>query len=413
MRLVYVNSLFPTAGDQRAFGGAETFALRLVRGLQESGHEVTVVRSGTDDTAAVERTADGIAVHSLPKRNLYPFSDGHAHNIASRIAWHAIEDRGRVSPAFGRILDEVRPDMVHTNNVAGLTTDVWRVAREAGVPILHTLHDYYLTCPKVLRFAQGHPCGTTCTSCTLLSRQRRRAVRNIDRVVGVSERMLAIHRAEGLFVDTPSEVILNKPPPRWTATPNLPRPLGPRPVFGYIGRLAQEKGIYELLEAFVTLEPGAARLVIAGAPKSSVRDWVALHVPCPDDITFTGFTTHDAFYPIIDVAVIPSVWEEPCSMGAGEAFSFGVPAIGSRRGGIPEMLEGGRFGWLFEPGTGELARLLARLVADPAIIAAKAETVRGGIVDDTRDLLVTSYLAAYEGLMRHRASPGDRAVHHP
>lgn len=413
MKLVYVNSLFPTAGDQRAIGGAETFALRLVRGLQESGHEVTIVRSGAIDTAEVEWTAEGIAVHTMPKRNLYPFSDGHAHGVAKRIAWHAIEDRGRISPAFARILDEVRPDMVHTNNVAGLTTDVWRIARETGVPIMHTLHDYYLTCPKVLRFAHGHPCGTTCNSCMLLSRQRRRAVRNIDLVVGVSERMLAIHRAEGLFVDTPSEVILNKPPPRRSAVPNMPRPLGPRPVFGYIGRLAQEKGIYELLEAFVTLEPGAARLVIAGVPEASVRDWVDRNVPRPDDITFTGFTTHDAFYPIIDVAVIPSIWEEPCSMSAGEAFSFGVPALGSRRGGIPEMLENGRFGWLFEPGTGELARLLARLVADPAIIADKAEVVRSAIVNETRDQIVTSYLDVYAGLLHRSKSSDNGAARRP
>lgn len=397
MKILYVNALYPTENDRRAIGGAETFALRLVRGLLAAGHDVSIVRSGTDAEGGVEYTADGVAVHSMPCRNLYPVSDGRPHNPASRLAWHLLEDRGRIAPDFQRVLAATAPDLVHTNNLVGLTTDLWRVARNAGTPILHTLHDYYLTCPKVLRYTNGGLCAQTCLSCAVLSRQRRRAVRNIDSVVGVSQRMLNIHRDEGLFVDTPSEVILNMPPPRSGETELLARPLGRKPTFGFLGRQAAEKGIYELLEAFVQLEPGSARLVIAGAIEPAVQDWVGQHAPRQDDIVFTGFTTQDAFFPAIDVAVFPSIWEEPCSMGAGEAFSFGVPSLGSRRGGIPEMLEGGRLGWLFQPGTGELAATLARLVADPAEITAKADFVRAQ-PRDTSDQLVAAYLAAYERL---------------
>lgn len=399
MKILYVNALYPTETDRRAIGGAETFAIRLVRGLLAAGHDVRIVRSGTDGAGSLEHTEDGVAVHSMPCRNLYPVSDGRAHNPASRLAWHLLEDRGRIAPAFARVLEAAAPDLVHTNNLVGLTTDLWRVARQAGTPILHTLHDYYLTCPKVLRYAKGGPCVQTCLSCSLLSRRRRQAVRNIDAVVGVSQRMLDLHRAEGLFTDTPSEVILNMPQPRPASASVCERQPARKPTFGFLGRQAAEKGIFELLDAFVQLEPGSARLVVAGAIEPTVRAWVDAHAPRPDDIVFTGFTTQDAFFPAIDVAVFPSIWEEPCSMGAGEAFSFGVPSLGSRRGGIPEMLQGGRFGWLFEPGTGELAATLARLVADPAEIAAKTDFVRAQ-PRFTGDRLVAAYLAAYDRLAR-------------
>ncbi len=401
MKILYVNSLFPSAGDRRAFGGAETFSLRLVGGLLEAGHSISIVRSGTDAAGGVEQLPNGITVHSMPLRNVYPFFDSRPHAAPSRLAWHWLEDRGRISPAFDRIVADVQPDLLHSNNVAGLTTDLWRAASAARVPILHTLHDYYLTCPKVLRFARGGPCAQTCTSCSILSRRRRQATRLVDQVIGVSERMLNIHRDEGLFVDTPSEVILNFPPAQRSRAA-APHQLGSRPVFGYIGRQATEKGIFELLTAFATLPPGAAKLVVAGTIVAPVQQWVMKNVPRPDDVVFTGFTTQEAFYPQIDVAVIPSLWEEPCSMGAGEAFSYGIPALGSRRGGIPEMLDGGRLGWLYEPGTGELPALLARLVADPAEISLKAASLRDHQVDDATDRLVASYLGAYDRLLARK-----------
>lgn len=399
MKLLFVNALYPTAGDLRPTGGAETFSTRLVSGLLDKGYDVTIVRSGTTLAGGLEYTADGVPVHSMPNLNLYPGNDGRVHGAVSRLAWHLLEDQGRVAPAFRRVLDQVQPDLMHTNNVVGMTTDVWRVAHDADVPILHTLHDYYLTCPRVLRFAAGASCTSTCNSCGLLTRRRRQATRHVDLVVGVSQRMLDIHREEGLFVETPSQVILNTPPPRTHETPLLPRSCDPVPTFGFIGRQAAEKGIFDLLEAFATLVPGTARLLIAGSVDPAVSAWVARSAVA-DHIRFTGYTTPEAFFPAIDVAVFPSLWEEPCSMGVGEAYSFGVPVLGSRRGGTPELLEDGRVGWLYQPGTGELARLMTYLAADRSAIADKADALRR-VPASVGDPLVASYLAAYDRVRAH------------
>ena len=56
------------------------------------------------------------------------------------------------------------------------------------------------------------------------------------------------------------------------------------------------------------------------------------------------------FFTKVDVTVVPSIWEEALGMVVMESFYFGVPVIGSRIGGIPEMIEEGVNGVLFEPG---------------------------------------------------------------
>ena len=85
------------------------------------------------------------------------------------------------------------------------------------------------------------------------------------------------------------------------------------------------------------------------------------------NVRFRGWISPDAFFPEIDLLVLPSVWPDPQPRVTFEAFSYGVPVIGSRAGGIPEEIDEGETGWLFEAGSAEdLSRLLARRIADRA-----------------------------------------------
>src|SRR5205807_1521843 len=62
-------------------------------------------------------------------------------------------------PALRRAIADARPDLVHTNNLPGISSAVWESARQAGVPIVHTLHDYHLLCPRTtLVRRDGAPC---------------------------------------------------------------------------------------------------------------------------------------------------------------------------------------------------------------------------------------------------------------
>ena len=85
------------------------------------------------------------------------------------------------------------------------------------------------------------------------------------------------------------------------------------------------------------------------------------------NVRFLGWTSPEAFFPEIDILVLPSVWPDPQPRVTFEAFSYGVPVIGSRAGGIPEEIDEGRTGWLFDAGSAEaLAEVIAARLTDRA-----------------------------------------------
>jgi glycosyltransferase involved in cell wall biosynthesis len=319
-----------------------------------------------------------------------------------RAAWHLIEDRASAPPGFGRVLSEFRPDVLHTNSLYGLTTDVWAKAKARQVPVVHTLHDYYLTCARSTRFKNDARCRTTCAACSCLTNGRRRASTAVDTVVGVSERILAIHQECGLFNgSTQREIIRNPPPPpRKTVAPV--RRDG-KIVFGFIGRPSVEKGIFELLSAFRKLPRNAARLVVAGAANKEMQARMTT-IAGDSDVEFLGFVRPEAFFEKIDVTIAPSIWDDPCPMIIGESFAYARPVIGAQRGGIPELIADERSGWLYAPATDELGKLLFSIVNDKNSVAAKSEYLYSLPEPRNFDDLVSEYISVYAKVV----SEGER-----
>jgi len=142
----------------------------------------------------------------------------------------------------------------------------------------------------------------------------------------------------------------------------------PGPYFLYLGRLSPEKGIPDLIEA-VRRTPGA-RLKITG--RGAQEDEIRRLADRDGDgrIELTGHMSGDSLADATRGAlavVVPSIWYENLPFAVSEAFAYGKPVIGSRIGGIPEMIRHGETGWLFEPGDVDgLAACLAEALEDPA-----------------------------------------------
>jgi glycosyltransferase involved in cell wall biosynthesis len=201
----------------------------------------------------------------------------------------------------------------------------------------------------------------------------------------------------------------------------LPAPLA-RPVsapkglvFGYIGALLKVKGIELLLESFKVFREQAAldaTLLLAGlgepAYVSSLRNRFE-----NSNTRFIGYAAPVAFFSQLDVCVVPSLWEEPLATVVFESLHFGVPVIGSRRGGTPEMLQHEVNGLLFEPRTpGALVEALRRVSGDTELLAAMKRRSPGSVarfVDVSR--MLNEYEQTFECIVppispsRHQHAP--------
>jgi glycosyltransferase involved in cell wall biosynthesis len=96
---------------------------------------------------------------------------------------------------------------------------------------------------------------------------------------------------------------------------------------------------------------------VAGADAGEAASLRARAAGLP--VAFPGFVRPDAFFREIDVLVAPSTWPDPLPRVVLEAYAAGVPVLGARAGGVPELIGADRPGWLFPPG--DVAALFERL----------------------------------------------------
>jgi glycosyltransferase involved in cell wall biosynthesis len=151
-----------------------------------------------------------------------------------------------------------------------------------------------------------------------------------------------------------------------------PFPAVPRPRIGYVGRLAAQKDVPTLVEAFGHLRTRASLVIVGEGPDearvtATIRDQ-------PEDVRARihrrGFVRHHEIPAVLrhlDVLALPSRYEELGSVLL-EALHTGVPVVASRVGGIPEVIEDGVTGLLAPPGDpAAFASALARVIDDVAL----------------------------------------------
>ena len=140
-------------------------------------------------------------------------------------------------------------------------------------------------------------------------------------------------------------------------------------VIIFVGRLSKEKGVDKVLDAIIALDRPDVKLVIVGSLiyNVNIRDEYQrkLHERAArlgDRVVFTGYISQEdlpIYYSMADVAVLPSMWDEPAGLTMIEAMSCGVPVITTNSGGIPEYV--GNKGMIIEKDE-NVARCLSNLI---------------------------------------------------
>jgi GT2 family glycosyltransferase/glycosyltransferase involved in cell wall biosynthesis len=372
-----------------------------------------------------------------------------------------------ISAAAERLIDEFRPDVAHVHHLTCLSTTIVPALARRGVPVVLTLHDYWLMCHRgqlldtSYRLCDGPDSG--CQACLGLagnvgvagfmgaglvrSIERRwplnpglrRAAERAGRLLasdsaGDAEARKRVAHMRTICADVtqffaPSRTVRDRfvvfgiNPDKIVVSPygvdaapfqsvsREPR----RPLrVGYLGSLMISKGPDVLLRAIARLPQGSAAVDVFGgfAPyhgDDSYRRTLEPLLRHPD-VSAHGALPHEQVpraLASLDVLVVPSIWPETSSFVIKEAQLAGVPVIASRIGGFVELIEHGRNGLMFEPGNvQELQSLLQQLLDDPETLLRlrRSPNEVRRLADDVR-----ATREVYEQLAgAHRPAPATR-----
>lgn len=351
-------------------GGSEVVMFQERDYLVHQGHEVV------DFSMHDSRNFDSSHATSFVGQKTYGAS-GVGKLRAALTLMHAPEAVRKI----GALIEATRPDLVHCHNIYHqLTPSIIGAAKARGVPVVLTLHDFKPVCPVYTRLRRGRPCsdcldgtfshvlrhrcaeGSLGRSALLYAEAMvQRVLRNyekVDRFIAPSRFMAesVAHRIPAKRID----LLYN----------GVDLGLAPEDEHDdgyvlYLGRLSHEKGVETLVRAHAAAA-GRWPLVVAGTGPLS-DSLIAQN----DNATFVGHLAGEQLRRMLAGAalvVVPSEWYENCPMSVLEAMACGKPVVGSRMGGIPELVTDGETGLLFEAGNAaELGACIDRLISNPAL----------------------------------------------
>jgi len=361
MKSLIVNSLYPP----NAIGGAERSVKIMAEGLVREGIDVTVVSTADKDSFS---EIEGVRVFYVKVPNLYWMKQSKEKSKMLRPLWHLIDSYNPfVSVKLKSLFDQEKPDVIHTNNLSGFSVAVWNMAAKRNIPVVHTIRDHYLLCPKSVMFKNSKNCYTQCMSCKTYSIPRKYLSNKIDAVIGVSKSILDKHKKYGYFQNSKIQTHIYNAVEKTEALEKHVKK-NDTITFGIIGIIAPIKGVEYLLERFSAIDSSKAYLKIFGRGITRSYESQLREEYKSDNIEFMGH--HDAtdIYNMLDVVIIPSLCDDSFPRVVMESYSYGLPIITSNMGGAHEMVDEGKTGFVFDPADDDkLIESIYRFIKNPEL----------------------------------------------
>ena len=340
-------------------GGSETYIFKLGEYLQSQGHEVQYF--GMENKGRVVGN----------KVNAYTSDmDFHGGSKLSKLTYpiktiYSTEARKKIR----LVLDDFCPDVCHLNNfnyqlTPSIILEIRKWSKDSGHPckIVFTAHDYQLVCPN-------HMCNNpntkeNCEKCLggkFINCTKGKCIHGstAKSVIGTLEATYWKHKGVYKYIDTMiccSEFMKTKldsnplfrektialhnfiDDVEWKQTEKKDYVL-------YFGRFSEEKGIKTLLNVCKQLPD--IKFIFAGT--GPLED----EISGIDNIENVGFKSGKELEKLIREAkftVYTSEWYENCPFSVMESQMYGTPVLGAKIGGIPELIQVGKTGELFESG---------------------------------------------------------------
>lgn len=416
MRVLVVNKFL------HHVGGVETYVRWLAMNLPRSGHQLAYF--GMKPPDGVEIMPDiGRTVFTSPTRD---FRGSFGQKASGGLASIYSREVGR---ELMKCVREFAPDVVHLHSTCfQLTPVVENVASRLGIPMVMTLHEYKLVCSnqRLWDDRKEAPCFR-CVSASTPVRVKNMLSTQCVKGSAAATLLAAAELPVAQYVRKRSNAVLHAPSRYMKATVLASGEGAERVVYNdlpwgrlqgdvdsvrtgsrelnvlYTGRLAYEKGVDTLLEAWRRVQEQApnTRLTVYGTGLAEP----ALRAAAAglSNVTFAGAydqTQLSRMMSVADLTVHPSRWPENSPFTVRESLLHGVPVVVSDAGGLPEMVDP-QYGQVFPAGdAGALARtILLELESRRARTAGLMAAVAARHVSDNAHLeaLERMYAKAKDG----------------
>jgi glycosyltransferase involved in cell wall biosynthesis len=395
-------------------GGEERVVEDLTAELVRRGHHVAIATLDHPGGQPAE-TEDGAKIHALKSTS---YRIGPLHRKTGRRHAPPLPDPD-TTLGLRRVLAEERPDIVHAHN--WIVHSYLPLDRRSQAALVLSVHDYGLLCATKRLLRKGVPCsGPGPVKCVACAGHHYGPVKGLVTAAGTRLREPKIRRHVDLFLpvssiverfcrlfDDESQVMPNfiralPPPP---AHDERLEQLPDEPFILYFGDITEDKGVWNLVEAYRTMEKPLPLVLIGRCYLDDLTDIPGVVVlgPWPHDLVIEALR-RSMF------TVAPSIWPEPFGLVALEAAAAGKAVVASNIGGLTDIVVDGETGILVPPGDREALR-------DSLLLLTRDEGLRErmGVAGIERtaqfapDTLVPRVEAAYElALQRRRSRTSSR-----
>jgi glycosyltransferase involved in cell wall biosynthesis len=270
-----------------------------------------------------------------------------------------------VKRKFTALIDDFKPDVVHLNNIHSyLSPVIAQIAYKRCIRVVWTLHDYKLLCPRYDCLRNDRD---ICEECFENKKQviKNRCMKNsfIASIIAYCEAIKwnrqKLEEYTNMFI-CPSQFMYDKMKQgrfnsdklcnlyygidvnRTKSSDYVNR----EDYCCYLGRISHEKGIETLINATKQIHH---KLEIIG--EGPLKENMETKSKNYSNIDFVGYKQWDEIKAIVIKAsfiIVPSEWYENYPVSIIESLCLGTPVLGANIGGIPEMIEEGKNGLLFE-----------------------------------------------------------------
>ncbi|KAM3091936.1 glycosyltransferase [Phormidesmis sp. 146-12] len=296
---------------------------------------------------------------------------------------------------------QFRPDVVHVHNFFPLLSpSVYDACRDQKIPVVQTLHNYRLGCPRAMLFRDNQICEDCLGKPIPLAGIVHGCYRGSRSQSAVVTAMVSWHRLRGTWQERVNAYItltqFQKEKLTQAGLPIAKIHVKSNFVFApegisfsnpadhhsalFVGRLAEEKGVAVLIDAYVQNALTLPLKIVGEGPLREVLQQQVKEAGLEDTITFLGRQDKATVLQLMQQArflVFPSIWYEGFPLTIAEAFSCGLPVIVPKLGSMAEIVEDGQTGLQFAPrDAADLATKMKWAEQHPAAIAQMSKQAR-------------------------------------